>query len=69
LIFGVLDAFLQVIASFLILEMVSGKPLFTGVSDQDQIKKIFKIRGTPDDKTYPDLKNLPEWDVIILIIV
>ena len=42
--------------------MVNGKPLFAGVSETDQLKKIFKIRGTPDEKSYPDLKNLSEWN-------
>ena len=46
-----------------LLEMVNGKPLFTGVSESDQIKKIFKIRGTPSEKSYPDIKNLPDWNV------
>jgi cyclin-dependent kinase len=43
--------------------MVNGKPLFTGVSESDQLKKIFKIRGTPNDKLYPELKTLPDWNV------
>jgi hypothetical protein len=48
--------------------MVNGKPLFTGVSENDQLKKIFKIRGTPTEKTYPDLKSLSEWNVIYYFI-
>jgi hypothetical protein len=43
--------------------MVNGKPLFTGVSETDQLKKIFKIRGTPTEKTVPDIKSYPEWNV------
>ncbi len=43
--------------------MVNGNPLFTGVSETDQLKKIFKIRGTPNEKNYPDVKNLPDWNV------
>jgi len=45
------------------IEMVNGKPLFTGVSENDQLKKIFRIRGTPNEKTYPDIKTLSEWNV------
>jgi negative regulator of PHO system len=45
------------------LEMINGKPLFTGVSESDQLKKIFKIRGTPNEKTYPEIKTLPDWNV------
>jgi hypothetical protein len=48
--------------------MVNGKPLFTGVSENDQLKKIFKIRGTPNEKNYPDLKSLSEWNVIYILI-
>jgi len=61
LIFGVLDASLQVLL-IINLEMINGKPLFTGVSETDQLKKIFKVRGTPTEKSYPDLKNLPDWN-------
>jgi hypothetical protein len=43
--------------------MVNGKPLFTGTSEQDQIKKIFKIRGTPTEQTWPEFSKLPEWNV------
>ena len=42
--------------------MVNGKPLFTGISETDQLKKIFKIRGTPNEKIFPELKNLSEWN-------
>lgn len=46
-------------------EMITGKPLFAGVSENDQLKKIFRIRGTPNEKTYPELKTLSEWNVRI----
>lgn len=42
--------------------MSSGKQLFMGKSDFDQLKKIFHIRGTPNEKTFPGLADLPEWD-------
>jgi hypothetical protein len=42
--------------------MSTGKPLFTGVSETDQIKKIFRIRGTPNEKDYPDLSTFPDWN-------
>jgi cyclin-dependent kinase len=45
------------------LEMVNLKPLFAGVSETDQLKRIFKIRGTPNEKTYPDVKSLCDWNV------
>ena len=34
-------------------EMVSGKQLFMGKSSADQLKKIFHIRGTPNERTFP----------------
>ena len=43
--------------------MVNGKPLFTGVSESDQLKKIFRIRGTPNEKSYPEIKTLSEYNV------
>jgi cyclin-dependent kinase len=44
-------------------EMVNGKPLFTGVSENDQLKKIFRIKGTLNEKIYPDIKSCSEWNV------
>ena len=44
-------------------EMVTGKPLFMGKSESDQLKKIFKIRGTPSDTYATSLRDLPEWGV------
>ena len=44
-------------------EMVSGKPLFTGNSETDQLKKIFLIMGTPTENYASSLRELPEWGV------
>jgi cyclin-dependent kinase len=44
-------------------EMVSGKVLFIGNSEHDQLKKIFEIKGTPTDDHAPGLRDLPEWGV------
>jgi cyclin-dependent kinase len=44
-------------------EMVTGKPLFMGKSESDQLKKIFKIRGTPTDNYASSLRDLPQWGV------
>jgi len=43
-------------------EMVAGKQIFMGKSNVDQLKKIFYIMGTPNEKTFPGLEDLPEWD-------
>lgn len=43
-------------------EMVTGKALFAGINDNDQLKKIFRIMGTPNPKVYKAVKNLPGWN-------
>jgi len=43
-------------------EMVTGKPLFAGMNDNDQLKKIFKIRGTPNDKFWSEAMKLSGWN-------
>lgn len=35
-------------------ELFTGKPLFKGNSDLEQIKLIFEILGSPNDETWPD---------------
>lgn len=42
-------------------EMCSGRPLFPGTSDQDQLDKIFKALGTPTEETWPSMVDLPEY--------
>ena len=42
-------------------EMATGKQLFMGKNNYDQLKKIFHIRGTPNERNYPGLEDLPEW--------
>lgn len=45
-------------------EMVNQKPLFPGDSEIDEIFKIFQIRGTPDEETYPGVTSLPDFKEI-----
>ncbi|KAJ0105062.1 hypothetical protein Patl1_18255 [Pistacia atlantica] len=40
-------------------EMLAKKPLFSGTSEADQIDKIFKTLGTPTEKDWPGLSELP----------
>jgi len=42
-------------------EMVNGRPLFPGISENDQLMKIFKLLGTPTTKAWPGLSELPEY--------
>jgi cyclin-dependent kinase len=42
-------------------EMLVGKPVFCGESEIEQLLTIFKILGTPDNKTWPGVQNLRDW--------
>ncbi|EPS71331.1 hypothetical protein M569_03427 [Genlisea aurea] len=40
-------------------ELLSKEPLFNGKTEVDQLDKIFKILGTPTEKIWPGLSELP----------
>ena len=40
-------------------ELVSGKPLFPGNDDIDQVKRIFAMLGAPTQRIWPDFDTLP----------
>ena len=42
-------------------EMSSSRPLFPGTSDADQLIRIFKVLGTPNESTWPSMVHLPEY--------
>ncbi|KAL4462905.1 hypothetical protein ABPG72_018796 [Tetrahymena utriculariae] len=42
-------------------EMVNLKPLFPGNSETDELKRIFKLTGTPSVEKWPGLADLPNW--------
>lgn len=42
-------------------EMSSGKPLFDGDSEIDQLYKIFMSLGTPTTEEWPDFPTLPDY--------
>jgi len=42
-------------------EIASGRPLFPGKNDKDQLLKIFQILGTPTEKEWPGMVDLPEY--------
>jgi len=42
-------------------EMVNGRPLFPGSSENDQLMKIFKTLGTPNKKAWPQVAELPDF--------
>jgi len=39
-------------------EMATGKPLFPGTGNNDQLLRIFKVLGTPNEKVWPQLVEL-----------
>lgn len=48
-------------AGCILAEMFSGKPLFPGSSNEDQLLKIFRIMGTPTERTWPGVSNYPNY--------
>ncbi|KFD52306.1 hypothetical protein M514_06869 [Trichuris suis] len=42
-------------------EMVTGKPLFPGDSEIDQLFRIFRVLGTPTKADWVDIEDLPEY--------
>mmetsp|Transcript_25524 Transcript_25524/g.43054 ORF Transcript_25524/g.43054 Transcript_25524/m.43054 type:complete len:300 (-) Transcript_25524:245-1144(-) len=46
----------------IIAEMVSKRPLFPGDSEVDELFKIFRMLGTPTEKTWPGVTSLHDWN-------
>ncbi|PKA52772.1 Cell division control protein 2 like A [Apostasia shenzhenica] len=42
-------------------EMVNQRPLFPGDSEIDELFKIFRILGTPNEETWPGVSSLPDY--------
>lgn len=42
-------------------EMFTGKPLFHGDSEIDQLFRIFRSMGTPNDDVWPGVTQLPDY--------
>lgn len=42
-------------------EMVTSKPLFPGDSEIDELFRIFRTLGTPDENVWPGVSELPEY--------
>jgi cyclin-dependent kinase len=41
--------------------MVTGRPLFAGTSESDQLDRIFRLLGTPSLGEYPGIVDLPDY--------
>ncbi|KAK4059563.1 hypothetical protein Trihar35433_10839 [Trichoderma harzianum] len=48
-------------AGCIMAEMYTGRPLFPGTTNEDQIVRIFRIMGTPTERTWPGITQLPEY--------
>ncbi|XP_056643370.1 cyclin-dependent kinase 20-like [Diorhabda sublineata] len=48
----------------IIAEMVEGKPLFPGETDIEQLAMVLGTLGTPNNKTWPGLTQLPDYNKI-----
>tara|TARA_B110000977_G_scaffold26211_2_gene32549 strand:- start:3534 stop:4259 length:726 start_codon:yes stop_codon:yes gene_type:complete len=42
-------------------EMINQAPLFPGDSEIDQLFRIFRVLGTPDDEIWPSVTTLPDY--------
>jgi serine/threonine protein kinase len=47
-------------------EMVSGRPLFAGSNDADQVNRIFKILGTPTADSWPSMTSMPKYSAAMV---
>ena len=42
-------------------EMATGKPMFPGDSEIDELFKIFQVLGTPTEEMWENVSHLPDW--------
>ncbi|CDK26684.1 unnamed protein product [Kuraishia capsulata CBS 1993] len=48
-------------AGCILAEMFTGKPLFPGANNEDQLLKIFTLMGTPNERTWPGVSSYPNF--------
>ncbi|KAK9322007.1 kinase-like domain-containing protein [Lipomyces orientalis] len=48
-------------AGCIMAEMYTGRPLFPGTTNEDQLQKIFRLMGTPTERTWPNISQLPNY--------
>jgi negative regulator of PHO system len=44
-------------------EMYTGKPLFPGKTNEDQLLRIFQMFGTPNEATWPRVTEFSEYKI------
>jgi len=48
-------------------ELLAGAPLFNGRTEIDQLQKIFKLLGTPNERIWPDFPSLPSTQKVTFV--
>ncbi|KKZ63467.1 non-specific serine/threonine protein kinase [[Emmonsia] crescens] len=48
-------------AGCIMAEMYTGRPLFPGTTNEDQLQKIFRLMGTPSERSWPGISSFPEY--------
>lgn len=48
-------------AGCIMAEMYTGRPLFPGTTNEDQLQRIFRMMGTPTEQTWPGVTQLSEY--------
>jgi negative regulator of PHO system len=48
-------------AGCIMAEMYTGRPLFPGTTNEDQLQKIFRLMGTPSERTWPGISQFQEY--------
>jgi len=48
-------------AGCIMAEMFTGRPLFPGTANEDQLQKIFRLMGTPSERSWPGISAFPEY--------
>jgi len=48
-------------AGCIMAEMYTGRPLFPGTTNEDQLVRIFRIMGTPSERSWPGISQFTEY--------
>jgi len=48
-------------AGCIMAEMYTGRPLFPGTTNDDELQRIFRLMGTPSEHTWPGISRFPEY--------
>ncbi|KAF2720427.1 Pkinase-domain-containing protein [Polychaeton citri CBS 116435] len=48
-------------AGCIMAEMFTGRPLFPGTTNEDQLLKIFRLMGTPSERSWQGISQFPEY--------